>query len=259
MPPPSFVGAAGPLTKTAVDAAIAALGTDAAGLWSLITVETRGCGFLADRRPQILFERHVFHKRTAGRFSAAAPDISNAERGGYLGGAKEYQRLAKAMALDRQAAVESASWGIGQIMGFNAAQLDYAGADDMIQRFCGGEDAQLDGICRFISKYPGLSAAFAAKNWDRVAFYYNGSAYKEKGYHLKLQQYDDFYSTNAPPDLEVRAAQLRLLFAGFDPNGIDGVIGPGTTRAVSAFQRANGLTATGRLDPPTLAALATIA
>jgi hypothetical protein len=53
------------------------LGVDQATLWSLLTVETRGFGFLPDQRPEILFERHIFHKHTGGRFSAGHPNISS--------------------------------------------------------------------------------------------------------------------------------------------------------------------------------------
>jgi hypothetical protein len=228
-------------------------------LWSLITVETRGCGFFADRRPQILFERHIFSKRTGGRFDAADPDISDPRAGGYLGGTREYDRLTRAMTLDRQAAVESVSWGIGQIMGFNAKRLNYVDADDMIARFSSGEDAQLDGVCRFIKGNAALAAAFTAKHWTQVAFFYNGSNFAKNAYDKKLERFDDFYSTHTPPDLDVRAAQLRLLYAGFDPHGVDGVIGHGTTSALIAFQKAKGLTASGQLDAPTLAELAKIA
>jgi len=55
------------------------------------------------------------------------------------------------MALDNQAALESASWGLGQVMGFNATGLGYADVDDMVQQFCAGEDAQLVGVTRFIA------------------------------------------------------------------------------------------------------------
>src|SRR4051794_34091262 len=110
----NFMGKGTPITAQDFAGALAELNCDDASLWAVFTVETRGFGFLRDRRPQILFERHIFHKRTSGRFSAANPDISNPKPGGYHGGAAEYDRLAKAMALNQRAALESASWGLGQ-------------------------------------------------------------------------------------------------------------------------------------------------
>src|SRR5262249_20105306 len=92
------------------------LGVSDIEIWTVLAVETKGFGFLTDRRPQILFERHIFHKLTNGRHDAGNADISNATPGGYVGGAGEYQRLEKAIALDRDAALKSASWGVGQVM-----------------------------------------------------------------------------------------------------------------------------------------------
>lgn len=54
---------------------------------------------------------------------------------------------------------------------------------------------------------------------------------------------------------EVTALQLRLQDLGFDPNGVDGIFGPGTESAVNAFQQANGLAVDGKVGPITRAAL----
>lgn len=50
-------------------------------------------------------------------------------------------------------------------------------------------------------------------------------------------------------------AQRRLAALGFYAGAIDGIIGPGTARAITSFQKANGLGATGELDEPTYEAL----
>ncbi len=49
--------------------------------------------------------------------------------------------------------------------------------------------------------------------------------------------------------------QLRLEELGFDPSGVDGSFGPGTERAVRAFQDFNGLTVDGVVGETTAAAL----
>src|SRR5438270_8140870 len=100
-----FIGAASPISTQGLDQATQLLGIGPAEIWTVLTVETKGFGFLTDRRPAILFERHLFRKQTNGRFDAANPDISSATPGGYLGCGKEYDRLAKAIALDRHAAL----------------------------------------------------------------------------------------------------------------------------------------------------------
>ena len=69
----AFVGAALPLNREGLTVAAAHVEVDPAALWSVVVVETSGCGFLPDRRPSILFERHIFSTRTGRRFDASHP------------------------------------------------------------------------------------------------------------------------------------------------------------------------------------------
>src|SRR5688572_10816362 len=55
---------------------------------------------------------------------------------------------------------------------------------------------------------------------------------------------------------DVKALQQKLKDLGFDPNGTDGNFGPGTKKAVIAFQQSKGLQADGVVGPGTQAALA---
>src|SRR5450759_3249470 len=106
----NFQGEGRPLSDEGLGQICSTLGVSEPEVWAVLTVETRGFGFLQDRRPRILFERHVFHRLTQGRHDSGHADISNAKAGGYAGDAAEYARLEKAMGLDRDAALESASW-----------------------------------------------------------------------------------------------------------------------------------------------------
>ena len=54
---------------------------------------------------------------------------------------------------------------------------------------------------------------------------------------------------------DVQALQQKLKDLGFDPNGVDGNFGPGTDKAVRAFQQAKGLGVDGKVGPGTQAAL----
>jgi murein L,D-transpeptidase YcbB/YkuD len=50
---------------------------------------------------------------------------------------------------------------------------------------------------------------------------------------------------------DVRKVQEALKSKGHDPGSMDGVIGPQTSQAIRAFQSANGLKETGRIDSET--------
>jgi len=54
---------------------------------------------------------------------------------------------------------------------------------------------------------------------------------------------------------EVRQVQTALKSRGFDPGSIDGVMGPKTMMAIRNFQSSQGMTASGMINEPTLAAL----
>lgn len=245
-----FSGSGCPLSQTALDDSVNKLGVDAADFWAVLAVETRGFGFLPDKRPAILFERHIFHQRTGGKFSAAHPDISNSKPRGYgAGGANQYVRLAKAITLDRTAALESASWGLGQIMGFNATSVGFASVDKMVDAMVESEEAQVRAVVEFIDKN-GLAAPLKSNNWQVFAKKYNGP--RSGDYAKKLDRFHNLYTLHPPPDLKVRSAQAALLYLGFNPKGIDGVFGTGTQKALIAYQNARKLTPDGKLTDPVL-------
>jgi len=124
-----FCGNGSPLTMNGLQAAKCCAEVGLAEIWSVFSVETSGCGFLTDRRPKILFERHIFSHLTNGKYDAQDPHISAPTAGGYGdSGAYQYDRLASAIQLGSAAALQSASWGLGQIMGENFRK---AGFDDI--------------------------------------------------------------------------------------------------------------------------------
>ncbi len=59
----------------------------------------------------------------------------------------------------------------------------------------------------------------------------------------------------AGPDTKIMQVQVILDHLGFSPGVVDGKAGAGLKRAVAGFQKANGVVATGDIDPRTAAAL----
>lgn len=248
-----FHGDGLPITTAGLDHGCRTLGVGPAELWTVLAIETDGFGFLPDRRPHLRFERHVFHAVTKGTFDVSHPDISNAIPGGYAGGAAEYPRLEVAVKLDYESALDSAFWGIGQILGFNCERAGSEYVGDMVADMIRDEDSQLQAVVTYIIN-SGLAPALQRRDWEAFAAGYNGPASREKDYVSRLAAANAKYHA-ALPDLTLRLAQVALLYIGIDPGPIDGVQGPRTRAAVRTFQAQQQLPITGTLDPLTDARL----
>lgn len=257
----NFYGTGQPLTRKGLANALAILGlspNDAAYIWTVVEVETagltQGFGFRLDRRPQILFERHMFRKYTKGRFDDEAPDISG-PAGGYGLLSEQYSRMEKALSLCAKAklgaepALKSASWGMGQVMGFNCTVGGYKSCVRMVRAMVRSEDHQLACMAGFL-KANGLAEKLVKREWSGFARMYNGANYWQNRYDVKLAEQFERFASGSVPNLETRTAQVALLFLGYGPGRIDGIIGPRTRAAIKSFRVAAGLPASEELDGP---------
>lgn len=179
------------LRATDIAAAAKKYDIPAAHLHAAVDVESAGHGFIladpAPARPKILFEAHWFYKLTPKPVSRTRPDLSSKRWNPalYKGGSMEWDRLRDAMTFDELAALKSASWGLGQIMGFNH---DLAGCKTIIsfvEENFEGEAAQLNHMLNFIDNN-GLLVPLKKGHWDVFARGYNGPAYAENEYDKKL-------------------------------------------------------------------------
>ncbi len=248
-----FQGTAWALSSAGLSAVANILGVHAAEVWTIVGVETSGCGFLSDRRPQILFERHIFHRLTNGRFDDG--DISDSNPGGYRArGVFQYDRLNRAIVKDSFAALQSSSWGIGQILGENFRLAGYSSVQGMVSAMCQSEDDQLAAMASFLLSRS-LHICLRAHDWTTLARAYNGPNYAMNRYDIQLAAKYQKYSSGLLPDLNVRAAQLYLTYLGFHPGPIDGVAGQYMLSALAEFQRENGLSADPVIDQDLVAQL----
>ncbi|KAF2338296.1 N-acetylmuramidase domain-containing protein [Flavobacterium tistrianum] len=164
-------------------------------------VESNGKGFLIDGRPKILFEGHIFWNELKKRnidpktfVNANTQDIlfENYTKKYYVGGTAEYARLEKAKKLgsDKKiadAANCSASWGLFQIMGFNAVSIGYSSIDEFVDKMNQNEGEHLKAFGLFLEKN-NLIGLLRNKNWTSFALKYNGPAYKTNKYDEKLMR-----------------------------------------------------------------------
>lgn len=170
-------------------------------------VESNGKGFLIDGRPKILFEGHIFWRELEKRginprlyMNSNNQDIlfENYTKKYYVGGTAEYTRLEKARNLGQDkkiidAANSSASWGLFQIMGFNALSIGYKSIDEFVEKMNQSEGEHLKAFGLFLEKN-NLIGLLRNKNWASFALKYNGSAYKTNKYDEKLMRAYQKYS-----------------------------------------------------------------
>lgn len=121
------------------------LGIDYPLLLAITKVEANSKGFIAPHKPIILFERHIFYKRlikqdlNVEELANQYPLLINKTPGGYLGGQRENYRLEMAKQINESCAIESASFGLFQIMGFHWQALGYQSAKEFEQQMSESE------------------------------------------------------------------------------------------------------------------------
>ena len=166
------------------------LGVEIACLKAVATVESAGGGFMPppSDQPKVLFEGHIFHRQTSGRFDVTAPGLCypHWDKSKYAGSlAGEWNRLTAAMALDHDAALMSASWGAFQLMGFNYKACGFLTVLAFVDAHQAGADEQLAAFVQFIDRAP-YRTALRMKDWGGFAAIYNGPGYAKNRYDSRL-------------------------------------------------------------------------
>ncbi len=254
-------------------------GLEPAALLAVCDVESGGRVFATvDGRnePLIRFEGHYFDRRlsSAKRTAARKAGLASPKAGAIANPrtqAARWKMLRRAMEIDRKAAQESVSWGLGQVMCAHWSWLGYGHVDDLVAEARSGAKGQACLMLRFIGK-AGLIDALVKHDWHAFSRGYNGPAYRKHGYHRKLARAYNRYSSaaSAPPGNENPGTYLkmgslgeavadlqRVLTAAGYPTSPDGVYGKHTQKRLMAFQRDSHLRPDGIAGPLTWAKLTT--
>lgn len=232
---------------------------------AIVQVESATDGFDAQNRPTILFEPHIFWRELGPgpkRDRAAALGLAYAnwrDKPYPRTSTDRYEQLRKSMLIDETAALRSASYGLGQIMGFNCRAAGFSTPQGLFAAMLVGEREQIVAMLTWIVNTRGLAQALREHRWADLARGYNGSGYAANHYDTKLASaYRSFVlhpdagfndmDTNLDPILRLGSngpfvveAQTRLVAHGYDigPKGIDGGYGTDVKKAVMAFQLAH--------------------
>jgi len=190
------------LSQEDLQDAAAMLDVSVASVMAVNAVESRGSGFFTEDKPTILYERHIMFRRLKHHgidprpYVDQYPNIVNTRTGGYRGGVAEHQRLNAACQLHEESGLESASWGLFQIMGFHWEHLGYQSVNQFVGLMKESERHHLLAFVKFIRAYQRLHEALKERNWARFARIYNGPAYAKHNppYDTRLARAFDKYS-----------------------------------------------------------------
>lgn len=144
------------------------------------------------KEPAIRFEGHYFDRRLSGRLReyARSNGLSAPIAGRIRNPKSQGERwllLERAMGLNKKAALESTSWGLGQVMGAHWEWLGYAAVDDLVAEARGSVAGQARLMLRFIEKAE-LLEVLKARNWREFARRYNGPAFARNEYDKRMAE-----------------------------------------------------------------------
>lgn len=160
------------MINEAIDKYSSEFGFEPAVIKAFIEVESGGKGF-DERTGKIIiqFEPAWFRKKApfapSGKWSVNKVDVQS----------KEWIAFNDAFGIDPDAAMESTSIGLGQIMGFHYERLGYSSVGEMWDDAKSGIDRQVWQMCKFIDTDANLKKAIRDKDWHRIAVLYNGAGY----------------------------------------------------------------------------------
>lgn len=173
------------------------IGCEVAAVKAVAAVESNGSGFQSDGTPTILFEPHIFWKQLKAKGinpeELLKKDPSFSDILYPVWGSKPYgkysaqaNRLERAVKINREAALMSASYGLFQIMGFNWKLCGVSSLQDFINAMYKNEDSHLDMFDDYIVN-SGLNDELKNLDWKGFAASYNGPLYRKNQYDVKLK------------------------------------------------------------------------
>jgi hypothetical protein len=230
-------------------------------LMAVVEVESAGVVFWnvnGKSVPAARPEGHYFYARLKGsqRDEAVRQGLAHPRMGGVpVPRQREavYSMIDRMIAINEQAAIESCSWGLGQVMGANWRELGYSSARALYDENQSGLSGQVECMMKFIVKN-GLLDELQRGDFKAFAARYNGPSYAVNAYDTKMATAAAKYERvlQGPKEAqavfseEVKRIQKNMADLGYFKGAIDGTEEADLNEAISCFQRENGLVVDGR-------------
>lgn len=168
---------------------------DPDSLSAVIEVESSGkplVKVMERHEPTVDFNKHHFYRRLSGAKLETAVREGLALPHGKPDNAPvtqpaRWRLLARAAEIDRKAAYESTSWGVGRILGAHWAWLGFGSVDALVREARSGPHGQLNIMMRYIEKAD-LARTLWARDWERFALCYRGPTSDHVEYCHRLAQ-----------------------------------------------------------------------
>ena len=181
------------LTQLDLEHAAREISVDVATIKTVIEVESAGKGFV-NNKPIILFEGHVFWDRLIENGidihkinKTTNKNILYKKWSRAYYSQNQWSRLEKAKKIHEESALESASWGLFQIMGYHWSALRYKSVKDFVKQMGEREANHLMAFIRFV-RYNRLVTKLQTQDWQGFARAYNGPGYRKNDYDGKLRR-----------------------------------------------------------------------
>ena len=151
-------------------------------IYSVGTIESNNRGFDNNGNIIVRFEKHVFSRYLKKDKSTQhlLDDVYKLKGTGF-------NTFNEAISINKHKALLSTSFGMFQIMGFNYNYCNYRDVESFVDSLMESEDNQIEAFCNFVTNN-NLVRFIDTKNFSKFAYYYNGPAYRENNYDIKLEK-----------------------------------------------------------------------
>lgn len=160
-----------------------------ASVRSVLSVESGGKGFDDTTGKIIIQFEPSWFKRKAPYTPSGKWSLNGVERQ-----AQEWIAFNDAFSKNPEAAMESTSWGMMQVMGFNWKLLGFTSVGAMVDYAKESEANQLRLGLMYIQSNKTMATALRNLEFGTFAYFYNGRGYKEFKYDTRLQMAYEQYS-----------------------------------------------------------------